>query len=61
MEGDEFKCHKCGKECPIAPANGGKAVCEDCCEDHRYEYDPGERGHFCIWCFKKRPDDWFDE
>lgn len=60
VEGEpDFKCHKCGKDTLVAPVDG-PAVCPECCEDHDYKYERGERGHFCIHCFAKAPDDWFD-
>lgn len=56
----DFTCHKCGAETPIAPDPPARAVCPDCCEDHRYEYDPWRRGKFCVDCDAPVPDDYYD-
>lgn len=56
----DFKCKKCGKECGTAPIDDSGAICEDCCEDHDYEYDPDRQEHHCVHCDKLAPDDWFD-
>ena len=45
-----FKCRICGTECPVAPEPPGQAICEDCCEDHNYQYDSGRRGKYCVHC-----------
>lgn len=50
----DFKCGKCGKECPIAPDPPEKAICEDCCTEHDYKYDKWRRGKFCIHCDKQK-------
>jgi len=55
-----FKCHKCGKVLDVGHWDGSADVCEDCCDDHNYKYDRDERGHFCVHCFRKAPDDWHD-
>lgn len=44
-DGPDWTCHKCGKQCCIV--GDAPAICEDCCEDHEYEYDRDERGWFC--------------
>jgi hypothetical protein len=51
----DFHCHVCGCDCPTCPPPPGKAVCEEHCEDHDYEYDRDERGHHCRHCFKIQP------
>jgi hypothetical protein len=56
----DFKCKVCGIECPIAPDLPDRAVCEEHCEDHDYEYIRGERRHACKHCDKERPYDWCD-
>lgn len=53
---EQFRC-RCGVAATIAPADGGYAVCENCCEDHDYQYERGD-GHRCIHCFAERPADW---
>lgn len=57
----DFRCHVCGKECDIAPQPPERAICEECCEDHEYEYDRGERWKFCAHCGKPIPEDWNDD
>lgn len=57
----DFSCRVCGKECPIAPDPPGRAVCEEHCEDHDYEYDPMRRDRFCKHCDKQVPYDFYDE
>lgn len=56
---DNFACRVCGKECPTASAEG--AICEDCCEDHQYEYDKWRRNKFCVHCDRQIPDDFYDD
>lgn len=53
-ENVDFTCKFCGKQCPIAPDLPERAVCEDHCEDHNFEYDPHRRGKFCIHCDKEQ-------
>jgi hypothetical protein len=54
MTNIDFTCKVCGKECPIAPDPPERAVCEEHCEDHAFEYDPFRRGKFCIHCDKEQ-------
>lgn len=61
MSDIDFNCHVCGKACPIAPDPPGRAVCEDHCEDHDYQYDKSRRNRFCVHCDKQVPDDWYDD
>jgi len=53
----EFACRVCGKECNYAPADpvgpDDKPICEDCCEEHEYEYDKVDRASYCKHCFKR--------
>jgi hypothetical protein len=35
----DFSCRVCGVICPVAPDPPGRAVCEDHCPDHDYQYD----------------------
>jgi NMD protein affecting ribosome stability and mRNA decay len=57
----DFSCRVCGKQCDSAPLPPVRAVCEDCCDDHDYQYERELRGHFCVHCGKPAPLDWFDE
>lgn len=57
----DFTCRVCGCECSVAPDPPERAVCEEHCEDHSYKYDAWERGHLCVHCGKRRPDDWYEE
>lgn len=57
----DFHCCVCGKETPIAPKLPERAVCEDHCPDHDYEYDKSAQGHFCKLCDKRRPEDYYDD
>lgn len=57
----DFHCRVCGAETDIAPDLPDHAICPKCCEDHEYEYIPGERRHVCKHCGQDRPPDWFDE
>jgi hypothetical protein len=36
------------------------AICPACCEDHEYEYDRGDRAHYCEHCGQEPPADWYD-
>lgn len=54
----DFSCKVCGAPCPVAPMPPDRAVCEEHCEDHEYEYERGERRWSCKHCFKERPEDW---
>jgi hypothetical protein len=55
--GDQFKCHVCGAECPIAPQMPDRAVCAAHCEDHDYQRQ-GSDGKRCVHCFAEEPLDW---
>lgn len=55
----DFRCHKCRKQCDVAPMPPLRAICEDCCEDHEYEYDAVERWHFCCHCNRRVEPDWY--
>jgi hypothetical protein len=51
-------CSKCGADeviCYLAPET---AICPNCCEDHEYEYERFDRGHFCQHCGAVAPPDW---
>jgi len=56
----DFTCKVCGKECPIAPEPPERAVCEEHCEDHDFQYDRHFREHRCIHCDMPAPYDWYD-
>jgi hypothetical protein len=53
-----FTCRVCGVEVSthgftvneIGEEVGVQGVCEEHCEDHEYEYEPYERGSFCVHC-----------
>jgi hypothetical protein len=53
-----YGCKVCGVICAVSPGPG-EAVCEKHCEDHDYQYEPGE-GRHCVHCWAQPPDDWFD-
>ena len=53
----DFNCQKCGVECSTAPDLPKLPICENCCEDHNYEYESFLRQHVCIHCGKKQPED----
>ena len=55
----DFSCHVCGKQCDIAPNPPEKAVCDECCADHEYEYDRDEFWHCCKTCGKRVDVDWY--
>lgn len=62
-----FSCRVCGIKCDSHPVTQGpdgeptalQAVCPEHCEDHDYEYDPGDRKHWCKNCGAEPSDDWF--
>lgn len=54
----DFTCRVCGKLCNCAPDPPDRAVCEDHCPDHEYEYDRGECDRFCKTCGKRADPDW---
>lgn len=57
MADPKFECHKCKKETEVA--NVGKMTwCEECCPDHDYAYDPGDRTRYCVNCGAEPPYDW---
>jgi hypothetical protein len=56
----DFTCSVCGAICNIAPDPPGRAVCQDHCEDHEYEYDRSVGWHVCKHCDKAAPYDWND-
>lgn len=58
MEPPTFKCHKCGAGTIVEPPDN-PAVCENCCEDHDYEYCREERTYYCNHCGAEPPDDWY--
>jgi hypothetical protein len=59
-EQEFFACRVCGVACAIAPVPPGRAVCEDHCEDHEYDYDPHRRDKFCRHCDRQiDPDYWW--
>ena len=57
----DFSCRVCGKQCDSAPPAPERAVCEEHCEDHEYEYDRGERDRFCKHCGKRIDPDFYSE
>jgi hypothetical protein len=59
--GLDFHCKSCGVVCDTSPVDGSGAICPTCCEDHIYEYVPGEREHRCKFCDQPTPFDWYDD
>ena len=60
----DFHCYRCRKDTDTAPEPPAVAVCEECCHEtsgHDYEYVREERGHLCVNCGARRPDDWDDD
>ena len=56
----DFSCKVCGCQCSVAPDPPERAVCEEHCPDHIYEYDPWRRDRFCKTCDKQVDPDWHD-
>lgn len=57
----DFTCRVCGVECSTAPDPPERAVCEEHCEDHDYEYDEWRRDRFCKHCDKQISEDYYYE
>ena len=57
----DFHCYSCGAETTLAPDPPARAVCEECCEDHDYQYLAGERNHVCIHCGKAATAEFYDD
>lgn len=55
----DFTCRVCGKECDVAPDLPERAICEEHCEDHEFEYDAYERTHICKHCGKPVDPGWY--
>ncbi len=58
IETIDFSCRVCGAPCPIAPRPPERAVCEEHCPDHDYQYDPWRRAKVCVVCDAQAPDDY---
>lgn len=56
---DRVLCSKCGADEVLCYMEAATAVCPNCCEDHEYEYEPGERTHWCRHCGQEPPADWY--
>jgi hypothetical protein len=56
---DRVLCSKCGADDVLAYHTVETAICPNCCEDHEYEYERGERRHYCQHCSAEPPDDWY--
>jgi hypothetical protein len=56
----DYSCRVCGKPCNVAPNPPGRAVCEDHCEDHYFQYDPWRRTKVCLHCDKEISEDFYD-
>lgn len=52
-------CSKCGSDDVIVYMEAATAVCPKCCDDHEYEYEPGECEHWCRHCGDPAPADWY--
>lgn len=59
MNTDRVLCSKCGADEVICYATAETALCPNCCEDHEYEYERFERGHYCQHCGAEAPPDWY--
>lgn len=55
-----FACRVCGAQCPGSPGYD-KAICENCCDEHDYEYSRDQRTHCCRHCEKPVDPDWYEE
>ena len=53
----DFKCRVCGASCDTAPNWPFRAVCQEHCLDHNYEYDRSMGGRFCTHCGDPMPYD----
>lgn len=56
-----FKCARCGAGTELAAPNPAITVCQDCCEDHDYEYDSCAEWAMCQHCNAPAPDDYYTE
>lgn len=56
---DRVLCSKCGADEVLCYMTAETAVCPNCCEDHEYEYERGERTYWCQHCGSEPPDDWY--
>jgi hypothetical protein len=56
---DRVLCSKCEADDVICYTTEETAVCPNCCEDHEYEYERYDRGHFCQHCGAEAPPDWY--
>ena len=54
-------CSKCGRDEVIVYDSPETAVCPECCDDHDYIYDRGDRKHYCKNCGAEPPYDWYYE
>lgn len=52
-------CSKCGRDEVVVYDKPETAICRDCCEDHEYEYDRGDRKHYCKNCGAEPPPDFY--
>lgn len=59
MKDLRFTCRECGADTGICAMDDTQLWCEDCCPDHDYEYEAGERRHLCIHCNAEPPLDWY--
>lgn len=56
-----FKCAKCGADTDLAAPNPADTACQNCCEDHDYEYDTAAEWSLCRYCSADAPDDYYQE
>lgn len=61
LEEQIFKCHKCGAPTDIALAPPRLTVCENCCEDHLFEYDQYEHTRRCKFCGRLVDPSYYEE
>lgn len=56
---DRVLCSKCGADEVLQYTTAETAVCPNCCEDHEYEYERGDRTHYCQHCGQEPSPDWY--
>jgi len=57
---DRVHCHVCGELVLIYDGqHPEEAVCPEHCPDHEYEYERGDRKHYCKTCGQEPPPDFY--